>query len=249
MSDKTVYCVVIDNCEAYEDAFSYTESIWDSRKAAIAHIVNDLGFEQTTVNKRKCYMRYEDGDDIRNLGQECAYINEFTLNKGDEHAVRRQKKIPSVANLSPDERAAYGLSVLMTMYDPEDIVCDSMFTKGDVTIVPYTPAPLDEDEEVHPKHAIIVDSGADSVSFCNNTLRIDFSDSVWKNLPEPTDELLEKVVRLTAERDRNPVCSLMSERTGYDDYGDRVTVFLGEDADGKELTYVINPKTFECHQE
>lgn len=226
---KMLYLVMIDNCEAYEDAYVETESVWDSYDAAVSHIVDDLRFQPSRMRNSHDFMRYYDGDDLRNDGKDRAYIQVMPLNgkddgNDDEHDGRKAG-VPRLSSLSADERAAYGLSVLMGMYEPDEVLCAvtreankanvgerdvPILDDGNVTTVCYLPIIgywYDRDAYM-PVHAIIIDSDSDMVKFCDD-VRNENGSAYWHmgdarvSVPEVTDGLLETLVRLDAEHDGN----------------------------------------------
>lgn len=223
-----LYLVMIDNCEAYEDAYVYTESVWDSVDAAVAHIIDDLHFQPSRMRNSNDFMRYYDGDDIRNDGKDRAYIQVMPLNgkddgNDDEHDGRKAG-VPRLSSLSAGERAAYGLSVLMGMYEPDEVLCAvtrdaceankanagewdvPILDDGSVTTVCYLPLMrywYGRDTDM-PVHAIIIDSDNDTVRFCNdvrdeNGIAYRHMGDARVGVPEVTDGLLETLVRLDAE--------------------------------------------------
>lgn len=226
---KMLYLVMIDNCEAYEDAYVYTESVWDSYDAAVSHIVDDLRFQPSRMRNSHDFMRYYNGDDLRNDGKDRAYIQVMPLNgKNDRHDDEydgRKTGVPRLSSLSADERAAYGLSVLMGMYEPDEVLCAvtrdaceanegeqdvPILDDGSVTTVCYLPLMrywYDRDTDMS-VHAIIIDSDSDTVRFCNDVrdesgIAYRHMDDARVGVPEVTDGLLETLVRLDAEHDGN----------------------------------------------
>lgn len=227
---KMIYLVMIDNCEAYEDAYVYTESIWDSYDAAVSHIINDLHCQPSRMKNTHDFMRYYDGDDIRNDGKDCVYIQTMPLNGNgdgkDEAGNSKRMGTPRLSSLSAEERAAYGLSVLMRMYEPDEVLCAvtqdackankanegerdvPILDDGRVTTVCYLPLMKYwyGRDTVMTMHAVIIDSDSDTLMFCNdvrdeNGLAYRHMGDARIGVPEVTDGLLETLVRLEIEHD------------------------------------------------
>lgn len=224
---KMMYLVMIDNCEAYEDAYVYTESIWDSYDAAVSHIIGDLHCQPSRIKNSHDFMRYYDGDDIRNNGKDRVYIQAMPLNgnsdgKGEAGNSKRMGT-PRLSSLSAEERAAYGLSVLMRMYEPDEVLCAvtqdackanegeqdvPILDDGHVTTVCYLPLMKYwyGRDTLMTMHAVIIDSDSDTVMFCNdvrdkNGLAYRHMGDARIGIPEVTDGLLETLVRLEIEHD------------------------------------------------
>lgn len=220
---------MIDNCEAYEDAYVYTESIWDSYDAAVSHIIDDLHCQPSRINSHD-FMRYYDGDDLRNDGKDRVYIQAMPLNgsNDEKNEAGNNKRLgtPRLSSLSAEERAAYGLSVLMMMYEPDEVLCAvtqdaceankanegerdvPILDDGRVTTVCYLPLMKYwySRDTVMTMHAVIIDSDSDTVMFCNdvcdeNGLAYRHMGDARVGVPEVTDGLLETLVKLEIEHD------------------------------------------------
>lgn len=223
---KTLYCVTITS----DNGITRTESIWDSHDAAESHLVDDLGFDRLRqvryADGMGCYERYHGGDEFRNGWKECAQVKEMPLNgcemTHDDDWTKRHYE-PCVSGLSPDERVAYGLSILMTMYKPEEILCvmtremhkaeadehdTSVLDDGHVTTIHYLPLMTRWEYSYSgtavPMHALVIDSDKNKVTFCKDVcdvggLAYGHKDDARVGALAISDRLLSTVARLMAE--------------------------------------------------
>lgn len=172
------------------------------------------------------YERYHGGDEFRHGWKECANINAMPLNGcemgHDDDWIRRHYE-PCLKGLSTDERVAYGLSILMTMYKPEEILCvmtrdmhkveadehdTPVLDDGRVTTIHYLPLMTRWEYSYSgtavPVHALVIDSGKNKVTFCKDAydkggIAYAHKDDARVETVEINDRLLATVVKLTAE--------------------------------------------------
>ena len=227
---KMLYMVMIDNCEPYEDNYVSTESIWDSYDAALSHIVNDLHFQPSRMRHSDSFVRYGRGDDFRHDDEERATIREMPLNDGDKEHDDSTRRNAHIASMTAGERAAFGLSLLMSVYDPDEVLCavtrdkhpdeaaahnTPILNGGKVTAIYYLPLMrywYDKNADV-PMHAIVIDSGTGTIEFCCDATAEDCPAYAHRNdphidVPEASDDVLKAVVLMNMEWEggmRSPV--------------------------------------------
>lgn len=262
----------------FDDEGSY-ESIWETQKLAEKHLKDELDF---TNHGSGVWVRYYFADDIISdviLADYCiAKIDEVDKNnspKIDDDMSDMLAIVPDekFIELDANERAAVGMSKLMSMYEREeiaipalgDVISDTIETgvvydDGNTTSILYQPLrspygrwDLDDDEEYFVHALLISKSGFafdSNVSSGNGPFNKHRRDTK-RQFPHPNEMLAGVVAGVMSERDELPEDFYeVGESLWYSDDDDNYYVAIelvyGEDDTEK---YAVSLSTFDCQYE